>query len=54
MQDKDLYDIEGVVSKRSEAMENISIRLKEALGTIEGIIIEDKDLSISIHYRKGN
>lgn len=44
----------GGVSKRLEAMEEVSKILKEALGAIEGIIIEDKDLSISIHYRKAD
>jgi trehalose-phosphatase len=32
-------------------MKELAVRLEEALGGIDGIIVQDKDLSLSVHFR---
>jgi trehalose-phosphatase len=46
-----LHYVNEEAEKGREVLKNILSNLRERLGSIEGVIIEDKGLSLSVHYR---
>lgn len=46
-----MHRIHEDAARARPALESVAARLREQIGGIEGVLVEDKELTLSIHYR---